>query len=117
MSDNIKDAKRIVFKFGTNVLRDTTGDMAYERIEKFISDIAHLSNEQREIIIVTSGAVGLGAKKLGLDKKERSLVERQACASVGQPYVMRMWEKGFQQYGIGVAQILLTEEDLLVKRD
>ena len=111
MLDNIKNSKRIVFKFGTNVLRDDLGDMAYDRIENFILDIANLSKDDKEIIIVTSGAVGLGAKKLGLDKKERSLVERQACASVGQPYIMRMWEKGFQKYGIGVAQILLTEED------
>ncbi len=105
----VKDAKRIVFKFGTNILRDETGDMAYKRVEGFIKDIADLIKQDKEIIIVTSGAVGLGKKKLNLDPK--SLFEKQACASVGQPYLMRMWERGFEKYEIGVAQILLIEED------
>lgn len=105
-----QSAKRIVFKFGTNILRDKTGEMAYERIEGFIDDISELLNQGKEIIIVTSGAIGIGAKKLGM-KKQANTIDKQACASVGQPYVMRMWERGFQKHNIGVSQILLTEDD------
>lgn len=106
----LKDCKRIVFKFGTNILRDESGDMAYERVESFIDDMAEFILNGTEVIIVTSGAVGLGSKKLNI-KPTHSLFEKQACASVGQPHVMRMWEKGFEKHNIGVAQILLTEED------
>jgi glutamate 5-kinase len=106
----LKSSKRIVFKFGTNILRDENGDMAYRRIESFIDDIAELILNGTEVIIVTSGAVGLGSRKLNM-KPGHSLFEKQACASVGQPYVMRMWERGFQRHNMGVAQILLTEED------
>ncbi|MBE7706164.1 MAG: glutamate 5-kinase [Cyanobacteria bacterium SIG30] len=116
MLNNIQEAKRIVFKFGTNILRDESGEMAYKRVESFIEDISELISMGKEVIIVTSGAVGIGAKKLDIDQTKYSLFEKQACASVGQPYVMRMWEKGFQKFDVSVAQILLTEEDFAVRK-
>ncbi len=116
MFNNIKNAKRVVFKFGTNILRDLSGDMDYKRVESFIENLSELIKQGKEVIIVTSGAVGIGANKLGIDQTKYSLFEKQACASVGQPYVMRMWEKGFQSYNIQVAQVLLTEDDFAVRR-
>lgn len=110
MNELIKNANRIVFKFGTNVLRNDSGEISLSRISSFIEDISKLKNEGREVIIVTSGAVGLGAKKLGVNSNE-SMAIKQACAACGQSLLMSMYAHGFEAYGIKVAQILLTEED------
>lgn len=106
----LKDFQRIVFKFGTNVLRNDDGEISLSRIYSFIEDIAKLQKLGKEIIIVTSGAVGLGAKKLGVDSSD-SVVLKQACAAVGQGQLMSIYEGGFDKYSILTAQILLTEED------
>lgn len=105
-----KDVKRIIFKFGTNVLRNDDGEISLARIYSFIEDIARLHKDDKEIIIVTSGAVGLGAKKLGVDASE-SIALKQACAAAGQSQLMSIYDDGFGKYGIHIAQILLTEED------
>jgi glutamate 5-kinase len=104
---------RIVFKFGTNILRGCDGDVATERINSFIEDMCALIKGGHEIIIVTSGAVGLGAKRLNLlsSAPKRSIFDKQAFASVGQPLLMRIWDAGFEKFGIIVSQILLTEDD------
>lgn len=107
---NLIDAQRIVFKFGTNVLRNDDKEISLSRIYTFIEDIAGLKKQGKEIIIVTSGAVGLGAKKLRVDSNE-SMSVKQACAAVGQCRLMCIYEDGFDKYGITTAQILLTEED------
>ena len=108
--NRLLNAKRIVFKFGTNILRNEDGDISLSRIYSFIEDAAKLKKAGREIIIVTSGAVGLGAKKLGVDS-DASMSVKQACAAVGQCQLMSIYENGFDKYGITTAQILLTEED------
>lgn len=108
--ENLIKSERIVFKFGTNVLRNDDGEISLSRIYTFIEDIAKLKKEGKEIIVVTSGAVGLGAKKLGVDSNE-SMSVKQACAAVGQSRLMCIYENGFDKYGYTTAQILLTEED------
>ncbi len=107
---NINDAKRIVFKFGTNVLRNDDKEISLSRIYSFIEDISKLHKKGKEIIIITSGAVGLGAKKLNVDSSE-SLSIKQACAAVGQCQLMSIYEDGFNKYAINTAQVLLTEDD------
>lgn len=104
------DAERIVFKFGTNVLRNDEKEISLSRIYAFIEDIAALKKAGKEVIIVTSGAVGLGAKRLKVDSNE-SMSVKQACAAVGQSRLMCIYEDGFDKYGLTTAQILLTEED------
>jgi len=108
--NKLVEAKRIVFKFGTNVLRNDDKEISLSRIYTFIEDIAKLKSLGKEVIIVTSGAVGLGAKKLNVDSNE-SMSVKQACASVGQSRLMCIYEDGFDKYGYITAQILLTEED------
>lgn len=108
--EKITKAQRIVFKFGTNVLRNDDKEISLSRIYTFIEDTAKLKKLGKEVIIVTSGAVGLGAKKLGVDSNE-SMSVKQACAAVGQSRLMSIYEDGFDKYGITTAQILLTEED------
>ena len=110
MNELIKNSKRIIFKFGTNVLRGDDGDISLSRIYSFIEDISNLIKQGKEVLVVTSGAVGLGAKKLGVDSSE-NMATKQACAACGQGQLMAIYEQGFATYGITAAQILLTEED------
>ncbi len=106
----IKNIKRVVLKFGTNVLRDETGELSQKRIESFILQVSKLHKKGVEVIVVTSGAVGIGAKKLGVDSNS-SLTLKMACASIGQGYLMSIYEKEFQKHDILVSQLLLTEDD------
>ena len=105
----MKDIERIVFKFGTNILRNNDGDISLSHLYSFIEDISHFYKQGREILIVTSGAIGLGAKKLNIITD--TTTNKQAAASVGQPMLMGIWQDGFEKYGITTAQILLTEDD------
>ena len=110
MREEITKAKRIIFKFGTNILRNDDGEISLSRIYSFIEEISKLHKQGKEIIIVTSGAVGLGAKKCGISISD-SIQLKQACAAIGQTQLMSIYENGFEKYGIKVAQVLLTEDD------
>lgn len=111
MNELEKDIKRIVIKFGTNVLTNPDGDIALSRIYSFIEDIHKLKKQGKEIIIVTSGAVGIGAKKLKLEELPDLVAIKQACAAVGQSSLMALYEDGFDKFDIKTAQVLLTEDD------
>lgn len=104
-------AKRIVIKLGTAVLMKEEGGIALSRFYSFIEGIAGLMKEGKEVLLVTSGAVGLGVQKLALDKKPKVLPMKQACAAVGQGRLMALYSDAFQAEDIITAQILLTEED------
>lgn len=106
----ITQANRIVIKFGTNILTNDDGDVSLPRVYSFIEDVSKLKKSGKEVILVTSGAVGLGKKKLGLESTE-AVAMKQACAAIGQSKLMSIYESAFDQYGIVVAQILLTEDD------
>lgn len=108
------NAKRIVVKLGTNVLRNEQGYVSLPRVYTFIEDIANLVNSGKQVIVVTSGAVGLGKKKLGLDNTQGTAI-KQACAAIGQGKLMSIYENGFETYGLTAAQILLTEDDFSVR--
>lgn len=108
------NAKRIVFKFGTNVLRGDDGYVSLPRIFSFIEDIAHLVKSGKEVIVITSGAVGLGKKKLGLEGTKGTAL-KQACAAIGQSKLMSIYESGFDTYNLVAAQILLTEDDFSIR--
>lgn len=107
-------AKRIVFKFGTNILRGDDGYVSLPRIFSFIEDIAHLVKAGKEVIIITSGAVGLGRKRLGLEGTKGTAL-KQACAAIGQSKLMSIYESGFDTYNLVAAQILLTEDDFSLR--
>lgn len=109
------DAKRIVFKFGTNVLRGDDGYVSLPRIFSFIEDISHLVKQGKEVIVVTSGAVGLGKKRLGLETTDGVAI-KQACAAIGQGKLMSIYESGFDTYGLVSSQILLTEDDFSLRK-
>lgn len=106
----IQDAKRIVIKFGTNILTNEEGEVSLPRVYSFIEDVTRLRKSGKEVILVSSGAVGLGKKKLNLDSTD-AVAMKQACAAIGQSRLMSIYESAFDQYNLVVAQILLTEDD------
>ncbi len=108
------NAKRIVIKLGTNVLRSDDGNVSLPRVFSFIEDMATLVKQGKEIILITSGAVGMGKKRLGLDSTE-GMALKQACAAIGQGKLMSIYENGFDGYGLVAAQILLTEDDFSIR--
>ncbi len=110
--ENLQNAKRIVVKVGTSTLTHTTGKLNLNRMEQFVRQLVDLQNQGREVVLVTSGAVGIGLGRLGFAERPASIVERQAVAAVGQGLLMQVYEKFFSEYGQIVAQILLTRNDI-----
>lgn len=113
---NFKEYKRIVVKVGTSTLAHKTGKLNIRRVERLVKILADLSNSGREIILVSSGAMGLGMGKLGFVKKPSDTPSKQALAAVGQCELMYMYDKMFGEYNIVVAQLLLTKYILLEER-
>jgi len=111
----LSQAKRIVIKLGTGVLTTGIGNLDTQRMQILCRQVNMLRERGIQVILVSSGAVGLGMGKLGLKKRPKDLANLQACASVGQSLLINTWQKGFDPHGITVAQILLTREDLRAK--
>ncbi len=114
--DNLATAKRLVVKVGTSTLSHSTGKLNFFRIEKMVRELSDLANQGKEIILVTSGAVGAGMDRLGLKEKPKTIPEKQAVAAVGQGILMHTYEKLFAEYGQVVAQVLLTREDSVKRK-
>jgi glutamate 5-kinase len=104
--------KRIIAKFGTNLLTGGTERLDRKVMANLAQQVAQLHSEGHEIVIVSSGAVAAGRQKLGLRKKQRGIPFKQVLASVGQTYLMHTYEQILNRYGITVAQALLTKSDL-----
>lgn len=110
---NVSDKKRIVIKLGTSTLtHHKTGRLNIRRMNNLVKVLADLQNAGKELIIVSSGAVGLGIGKLGLREKPSDTPSKQAAAAVGQCELMYIYDDLFGNYGIPVAQILLTKNDI-----
>ncbi|MGA7992398.1 MAG: glutamate 5-kinase [Thermoanaerobaculia bacterium] len=107
----LTEAKRIVVKAGTNVVMRDDGAVALGRLYGLIESVATLKKQGRHVLIVSSGAVGLGAQRLRLERKPGSLALKQACAAIGQSRLMSVYEEGFEKMGLTSAQVLLTEDD------
>jgi glutamate 5-kinase len=107
-------ASRIVVKLGTSTVTDPDGSVSQERLAPIVQSIAHLHRAGKQIVLVSSGAVGLGRGRLGLHRARTSdLVLRQACAAVGQSLLMHCYERLFHAHDINIAQLLLTQEDFV----
>ena len=107
---SISDAKRIVVKVGTSTLTYPSGRMNLRRLETLVKVLSDLKNSGREILLVTSGAIGVGAGKLGFSERPRDIAGKQAAAAVGQCELMYMYDKLFADYGHVTAQVLLTRD-------
>ncbi|MDR0947372.1 MAG: glutamate 5-kinase [Ruminococcus sp.] len=106
---DIHTKKRIVIKLGTSTLTHRTGRLNIRRMETLVKIISDLENTGLEIILVSSGAIGLGMSKIGLTARPSETSMKQACAAVGQVDLMYMYDKLFSEYGYKVGQILLTK--------
>lgn len=116
MEDKINNflvkANRLVIKVGTSTLTHNTGKLNLFRLEVLVREIVDLKNQGREVILVTSGAVGAGMGKMGLTERPKTMPEKQALAAIGQGLLLHMYEKIFSEYGQVVSQVLLTKDDI-----
>lgn len=115
-SEVLKQAKRIVVKIGSSLVSSREAGLEPERIDRLAEDLAALQSAGREVLVVSSGAIVSGIKKLSLKEYPKSLPVKQAAAAVGQSRLMWAYEKSFERLGIQVAQILLTHQDLADRR-
>jgi glutamate 5-kinase len=108
----LRAARRVVIKLGTSLVTGPDGEVCAERIEPLMCSVAALKRAGRQVVLVSSGAVGLGAGRLGLHPSRlRDLVVRQACAAVGQSLLMHAYEQLFRAHEVRIAQVLLIEDD------
>jgi len=117
-------ARRIVIKIGTNTIsrqKGSTGRLSEgpdsnssgidtEYVHRIAAQIADLVREGKQIILVTSGAVGMGARELGLTRKPKDMKIKQACAAIGQPLLMHEYGAAFNVFGLTAAQLLVTRD-------
>lgn len=104
--------KRIVVKLGTGVLTSGVGRLELGKMGALCAQIAEAKRRGVEVVLVSSGAVGLGMGKLGLKARPKDIRKVQMCAAVGQSILIQTWEELFAPFGIAVAQILLTRDDV-----
>lgn len=103
---------RIVVKVGTSTLAHKTGRTNIRHMEELVKVLSDLKNAGHEIILVSSGAIGMGVGKLGLPSRPSDLPTKQAAAAIGQCELMYIYDKLFTEYNHTVAQILLTADDV-----
>lgn len=107
----MKKYQRIVVKVGTSTLTHETGKTNIRRMAQLCAVLADLHNAGRDVVLVTSGAIGVGVGKLGLSEKPQDIPGRQAAACVGQTELMFMYDKFFSEYGQKIGQLLVTKSD------
>ena len=108
----LKEKKRIVVKIGTSSLSFQNGKVNYTRLNKLAMVLADLMSSGYELVLVSSGAIGVGAGRLKMDSPPTDLIARQALAAIGQVELIRIYEKFFDEYNQMIAQVLLTPEGL-----
>ncbi len=106
---NFKEIKRLVIKIGTNLLTEGNRlNIAY--VDTVCRQISLLKERGIDVLLVSSGAIGMGAAELGLKTKVTDIKMRQACAAIGQPLLMHQYSESFSRYSVPIAQVLLTRE-------
>ena len=103
---------RIVIKVGTSTLTHKTGNLNIRHVEELCKVMSDLKNAGHEVILVTSGAIGMGVGKLGLSERPKDMPTKQAAAAVGQCELMYVYDREFSEYGHNIGQILLTGDDI-----
>lgn len=112
----LRGKKRIVVKIGSSsLMHPETGNMNLSKIEKLVRILTDLCNSGKEIILVSSGAIAVGSKALGMSGKPDRKSLKQACAAVGQASLMMVYQKLFAEYGGKVAQILMTKQTMIME--
>jgi len=112
----LKNKKRIVVKIGTSSLSFENGRINFHRIEKLAEVLSTLRKKGIQVVLVTSGAIGVGAARIGMTQKPRELNLKQALAAIGQAELMKMYQKFFEEHNQLVAQVLLTKDVVTIHR-
>lgn len=108
---NFLKFKRVVVKIGSSSILYENGKPNLTRLELLARELSDLHNKGMEVVLVTSGSIGVGVNRIGFSKRPHSIPEKQAAAAVGQGLLMHIYEKLFSEYGVTVGQVLLTRED------
>ena len=117
--EQIKDKKKIVVKIGSSSLQHSeTGDLDYIRLEKLVRELCDISNQGKEVVLVTSGAIAVGKKAVKLKTIEgqtqaEAMAVKQACSAIGQARLMMAYQKLFSEYNHVAAQILMTKNTIV----
>ena len=107
--EKLKDKQRIVLKIGSSsIIHEETGEVDYRKLETLVRIICDLKNQNKDVVLVSSGAIGVGFQALGLKNKPKTLSLKQACAAIGQGQLMMIYQKLFMEYNHLAAQVLLT---------
>ncbi len=109
--EKVANAHRIVIKVGTNVVMRDDGRLALSHLYGIAEAVARLRQQGRDVLMVSSGAVGLGMERIGLSTRPTELAQIQACAAIGQSRLMAIYDDAFDKLGCRTAQVLLTEDD------
>ena len=107
----LRQARLVVVKIGTRVVTNAAGGLDPKVFARLAGEIVKARQAKREIVVVSSGAVAAGRKRLGIGPQKLTLPEKQAVAALGQPDLIAAWERAFRKHGLMVAQVLLTHED------
>jgi glutamate 5-kinase len=112
---NLSKYSRIVIKVGSAIITNNY-DIDKDKINEIAQDVSYLHKQNKEVLIVSSGAVACGMKVLNIKKKPDSIPIKQALASIGQPYLMSIYEKAFAQFSTNISQVLISIEDILSRK-
>lgn len=109
LREQLKDKQRIVIKLGSStIVHAQTGGVDYVKLEKLVRFVCNLKNQGKDVVLVSSGAIAVGVKTIGLGRKPRTTSLKQACAAIGQGQLMMVYQKLFSEYHQASAQVLLT---------
>ncbi len=114
LRDKLKDKKRIVIKIGSSSLtHPETGNLDLIKLEILVREISDLRNQGKEVVLVSSGAIMVGRKTMGFDRRVDALAQKQACAAIGQAKLMMIYQKLFSEYNQVASQILITKNTMV----
>ena len=107
----LKNKKRILIKIGSSsLIYPTTGELNLTKLDKLVRVISDISNQGKDVVLVSSGAIAVGSKAVGVSNNNLTVAQKQACASIGQAMLMMVYQKLFKEYSKTAAQVLLTKD-------
>lgn len=111
--EQLKQYKRIVIKVGTSMVTYPNGRLNLKRVERLAWVLSDLRNQGKEVVLVTSGSIGIGSVRLAFEERPKETKRKQAAAAVGQAILMQVYQNFFNEYNQKMAQILLTKDDII----
>ena len=112
--EQLKEKQRIVIKIGTSsLIHPETGKLDLIKMEILVREVSDLRNQGKEVVLVSSGAIGVGSTSMGMDRKPTEIAKKQACAAIGQAKLMMIYQKLFAEYNQTAAQVLMTKDTMI----